>query len=99
MAIIGNKTNTALKQGKAEVEVTSTEIVAANHPERNGIEIVNQSGGKVWLGFGKAAVESEGMYLAPGGGSWNGEVSKMVWTGSVFGIASAAKSIVTFVET
>ncbi len=100
MPVIGNKTNvlqnSAAGKGKVEVAETSTEIVAANEA-RNGLEIVNDSGAKVFLKLGGAAVLNEGLYLAPGG-SWDGRIGPMVWFGSVFGIATIASSVVTVSE-
>lgn len=95
-AKIGSKTATIAKSTKVEVAETSTEIVAEKEA-REGLEIVNDSTAKVYLKLGAAAALHEGLYLAPGG-SWDGRVGPIVWYGSVFGIATAAASVVTVSE-
>jgi hypothetical protein len=97
MPIIGNKTNEALASTKVKVKTTTTAVVAANL-NRNGLEIVNESANSIYLQLGKAAVAEEGLFLAASGGSWNGMVGPMVWTGSVFGLAATAESNVTVAE-
>ncbi len=96
MPKLGNKTNVVGKSSKVEVEESSTEVVASNE-QREGLEVVNDSTAKVYLKLGAAAVLHEGLYLAPGG-SWDGKLGPIVWYGSVFGIATAAKSVVTVSE-
>lgn len=98
MPKIGNKTNVLKKGIKVEVEESSTEIAAADE-NREGIEVINDSGAKIYLGFGTAAILHTGAYLAPGG-TWDGKNGGgPIWYGSVFGIATAAKSVVTVWET
>ncbi len=96
MPKIGSKTNVVGKSTKVEVAEASTEIVASNE-QREGLEVVNDSTAKIYLKLGAAAVLHEGLYLAPGG-SWDGRVGPIVWYGSVFGIATAAASVVTVSE-
>lgn len=80
-----------------EVEETSTELAKANEV-RNGLQIVNASANVVYLALGKAGEQKKGIYLAASGGSWDGMIGPYVWSGSVFAVAGAAKSLVTVTE-
>ena len=91
------KANVATKATNVEVEEASTEIIAANE-NRNGLELVNTSTQPVYLGLGKAGEAKKGILLTANGGSWDGLIGPMLWTGSVFGAAGGAKSIVTVLE-
>ncbi len=91
MAKIGHKTNIITKSANVSVLETSTEIVASNE-QREGLEVVNDSGAKIYLKLGAAAVLHEGIYLAPGG-SWDGRVGPISWYGSVFGIGTAGGTV------
>ena len=96
--VIGNKIGEVHFQGNVEVEKTSTKVVAANE-NRNGLELVNESTAAIYLSLGtKAAEEKKGIFLAKEGGSWNGQVGPIVWTGEVLAISPSAKSILTVVE-
>ena len=94
MPSIGDKTNALgeLNPGKVKVKTTTTVVIAENL-QRQGLEVVNGSSQPVYLYPGKAAVEGEGMYLAANGGSWNGIIGGMVWTGAVNGIAKEEVTI------
>jgi len=94
----GNKANILTSAGpKVEVEGASTAVVAENLA-REGLELVNASTASIYLELGGAAVLKQGIFLASGGGSWNGMVGPMVWTGSVNAIATAANSVLTVRE-
>lgn len=96
MADIGNKINTLTTSGNVEVEESSTKVLEANE-NRLGTQFVNASTASIYLGLGKAAETKKGIFLAANG-SWDGRIGPMVWTGTVFAIASAAKSILTVIE-
>lgn len=87
MPLVGDKINEVEVSTKVKVKETSTEVRAENKA-RNGLEIVNESTGKIFLKLGAAAVAEEGLYLAPGG-SWDGRIGPILWTGSVFGISAS----------
>jgi hypothetical protein len=98
MPTVGNKTNETVTHGNVEVEESSTEVVKQNLG-RYGLELINESSHAMNLGLGKAAEAKKGIFLAASGGSWNGQVGTMQWTGSVFAIAQgAAKQILTVIE-
>lgn len=80
-----------------EVEEASTELAKANE-SRSGLQIVNASAAVVYLALGKAGEQKKGIYLAASGGSWDGMIGPYLWTGSVFAVAGAAKSLVTVTE-
>ena len=91
MAKIGHKTNIITKSANVSVLETSTEVVSENE-QREGLEIVNDSGAKIYLKLGAAAALHEGIYLAPGG-SWDGRVGPISWYGKVFGIGTAVGTV------
>lgn len=99
MTVVGNKVNeqASTSPKKFTVPNTSKEVLKAN-ANRVGTEWVNQSVNSIWLELGGAAKENEGIFLAASGGTWNGMVGPMVWTGAVFAIAPAGNSILTVVE-
>ncbi len=99
MPIRGNTTNELQKPTvtSVEVEEASTEVLKENL-SRSGAEFVNSSTSSIFLMLGKAAELKKGIFLTASGGSWNGMVGPMVWTGSVFAIAGGAKSFLTVVE-
>jgi hypothetical protein len=78
------------------VESASKEVLKANE-NRNGCQFVNISSNAIYLGLGKTAKAEEGILIAKEGGSWNGMIGPMVWTGSVTAIASS-NSTLTVVE-
>ena len=98
MGIQGNKTNVlqATSPKKVKVKTTNTEVLAANE-QRNGSQFVNEGANSIWLELGGAAVELNGILLKEGG-SWNGMIGPMVWTGSVFGIAPAGETNLGVIE-
>lgn len=97
MPATANHTNATNFIGKVEVEATTTTVRGENE-SRLGIEVINASANVIYLGLGGNAKEKEGIYLAPNGGTWDGRVGQMVWTGSVTAICSVAKSVLTVVE-
>lgn len=97
MALRGNTTNEAQASTKVKVKTTSTEVVKENLG-RNGLEVINEGANSIYLNLGKAAVSEEGIFLAASGGSWNGMIGPIVWTGSVFGLAASAETNVTVAE-
>jgi hypothetical protein len=97
MPLRGNTTNEAQASTKVKIKTTSTEVVKENLA-RNGLEITNQGANSIYLSLGKAAVAEEGIFLAASGGSWNGMIGPIVWTGSVFGLAASTETNVTVAE-
>lgn len=99
MTITGNKVNevTATSPGKVKVKTTNTEVLKANE-NRSGAEYVNEGSFSIYLNLGKAAESEVGIFLASPGGTWNGMVGGMTWTGSVFGIAPGGETSLTVVE-
>jgi hypothetical protein len=100
MTVVGNKTNGLgeLNPGKVKVKSSGTTVIIAENLNRNGLEIVNGSANAVYLYPGKAAVVEEGIYLAKEGGSWNGMVGEMLWTGAVNGIAVTSEVTIQVLE-
>src|SRR5580693_8702503 len=100
MTVIGNKVNEVTSASPKKVKVKhsgSTEVLKEN-ANRNGLEIVNQGANSIWLELGAAATEEAGIFLAASGGSWNGMVGPMLWTGPVNAIAATAETNMTVVE-
>lgn len=99
MAITGNKVNAVQSTSpkKIKVKTTTTEVLAENL-NRSGSEYVNEGANSIFLELGAAAVLQNGIFLAASGGTWNGMVGPMVWTGSVFGIAETAETNLSVVE-
>jgi len=97
MAVIGDKVNKTQTAGKVKVKETSTEVLKANE-NRSGSQYVNASAFPVYLQLGKAAVAEEGIFLVKEGGSWNGMIGPLVWTGKVFGIAVGGEAPLTVIE-
>lgn len=84
------------RTAKAKVGASSA-VVAANEARR-GLRIGNDSANTVWLGLGNAAVVGSDVAI-PAGGSWDGLVGRVVWTGSVTSIATVESNLtVTEVE-
>lgn len=83
--------------GGVTVGVASAEVLKANEG-REGHTYVNASSNAIYLGLGAAAVIGSGIFLAGGGGSWDGLIGHTTWTGSVFAIAAGAGSKMTVIE-
>lgn len=87
----GTVINTILSQTSATVGASSAQVVAANTGQ-SGSSFVNDGTVGIYLGLGQAAVVGQGIYLAPGGGSWDGRISGMTWIGAVYAIAVSGSS-------
>lgn len=76
--------------GTVEIESSAPSEVLKENTARLGSEWVNASSNAIWLALGRVATIGSGdVYLAPGGGSWNGMIGGKVWVGSVSAIAAA----------
>ncbi len=97
--IQGNKTNEqqATSPKKVKVKTTNTEVLPQNL-QRNGAQFVNEGSNSIWLECGTTALENNGMFLVASGGSWNGMIGPMVWTGPVFGIAPGGETPLAVLE-
>jgi hypothetical protein len=100
MPVVGNKTNVLGEQnpGKVKVKHSGSTVVIKENLNRLGLEIVNGGANTVYLYPGKTAVEEEGITLAANGGSWNGLIGNMLWTGEITGIAATAETTIQVVE-
>lgn len=93
MTIRGATTNEVTSESPKKVKVkTTTTAVLAENVERAGAEYVNEGANSIFLELGAAAVLQQGIFLAASGGSWNGMVGPLVWTGAVNGIAETAET-------
>lgn len=102
MPVSGNKTNeqtaeSTTKVGRVKVKTTTTSVLAENQA-RLGAQFVNEGANSIFLELGTTAVLQKGIFLAASGGSWNGMVGPMVWTGPVAGIAETAETSLTVIE-
>ncbi|HEY4451030.1 MAG TPA: hypothetical protein VGN13_05500 [Solirubrobacteraceae bacterium] len=89
---------TATSPRKVKVKTTSTQLLAAN-PNRTGLSIENIGPTNViYLGLGAAAVLQDDLGPISVNGSWDGRVSGVLWTGSVFGIAETAEVTASVLE-
>lgn len=79
------------------VKEASVQLLAAN-AGRRGLEVINNGAKAVRLSLGTAAVAKQGLWLAPGGGTWNGQLSGALWIGSVFAICDVGETTVALVE-
>ena len=98
MALRGNTTNATIAEspGKVKVKTTTTTVLSENL-ERSGAEFVNEGANSIYLNLGKAAESEVGIFLAANGGTWNGMVGPITWTGSVTGIAPSGETSLTVV--
>jgi hypothetical protein len=79
------------------VKLVSVEIAPAN-ADRLGIEVINNGASAVRLALGEAATKKHGLWLAPNGGTWNGQLSAALWVGSIFAICDTGETTVAVVE-
>ena len=89
-------------KGNAKIGTSSALIVAAN-TGRNGVILTNEGDDDVWLGFGEAAVENEGMKVPAGGSAvchYGGRPDRYddIFEQAVYGIASGAGNVVAYQE-
>lgn len=84
---------------KVTVTTSDTAVLSAN-PSRAGVSIVNAGSNPVSLrpASSGAAVAGEGIWLAAGGGSWDGKISGRLWKGRVRGIAVGGSSDLAVTE-
>lgn len=75
----------------------STAILAAN-PRRLYAEIINSSDEGVWIKLGGTAVVGEGIYIAPGGFSYEIKYNENLFLGAINGICNSGSKIVGTVE-
>lgn len=73
---------TASTAATAAVTSSSAEAVATN-ASRRGISVVNIGAADVYLGLGAAAQDNKGITLLANGGSWDGLISGVLWTGQI----------------
>lgn len=99
MTVTGNKVNevTATSPARVKVKTTTTSVLAEN-ANRTGSQYVNEGANSIFLELGTTAVLKKGIFLAASGGSWNGMIGPMVWTGPVAGIAETAETELAVVE-
>jgi hypothetical protein len=83
--------------GGASVTTASTALLASN-ATRKGSLFVNTGTAGVTLKLGATATAKTGVWLAPGGGSWDGLVGTVLWTGAVDAISDSGTNVVTVVE-
>ena len=85
------------QSGSVSVGVASAQILAANLG-RKGLQVVNASANAISIGLGHAAVLGNDIWLAAGGGAWDGTISGKLWLGSLFAIAAGAASDLAIIE-
>lgn len=96
---LGSSTASAVvTQSAGGVSVTTaTTVVLASVTTRKGCQIVNTGTAGVTLTLGATAVVKSGIWLGPNGGSWDGTLSNVVWTGTVNAISDSGTNIITVV--
>jgi len=93
MPQIGDAINAVTSSSPRTFTVTSSsQLVLAANPARAGLSVINDSGVEIYLGLAQAAAVGSDISLYPGGGSWDGRVSQLVWTGAVYAIAASGSS-------
>lgn len=94
----GTASSATAGAGTFNVTTSSGSKVAANS-SRRGLQVVNGTDTDVSLGLGGAATAGQGIVLKAGGGSWDGRISGVLWTGSVFAIhAGSGTKAVGYIE-
>lgn len=99
MGQIGDKTNELENPSpKITVGKTSEEVLVENL-EREGLHISNGSStAVVYLGLGEPAVVGRGIAIVFADGGWDGRVGPLIWTGSIFAIATEEGASLALVE-
>lgn len=100
-AVASTVTSTAVTgagAGANPPSATSSLTVAAN-AARKGLNIENTGNADVSLGLGTAAIAGQGIVLKAGGGTWDGLISSVLWTGAVNSVtASGTSSTLAVIE-
>lgn len=87
------KSASTVRQEAKNITPTPATILNAN-PTRNGLEIENISvSGICYLGLGQTALSSGNMAIFSNGGSWDGRIGNVVWTGSVSAVSTVPLTI------
>lgn len=96
-----SSTSSAAHSQASDIALTNagSSVVVTANAERRGLEVVVTGEQPARLGLGQAAAVGDGIYLAGGGGSWDGLLSRSLWLGSVNAIAQGAATTIAAVET
>lgn len=82
---------TAENPRAVKVQTASTPVLPAN-ANRNGLNLLNDSPNNIYFSLEGTAALDKDFVLYPGG-SWNGIISNVLWTGLVTAIAASESNL------
>lgn len=77
---------------------TSSQLVLPANSRRLGVTIVNTGTVGCTITPGETATQYGGIWIASGGGAWDGRISHLLWSGNISAIADSGTTTLSVVE-